>query len=233
MKKKLLLASTFVAALAFNQSASAGFSGCEVAHPAELPPIALSAGACDYLLQYFVSYQIPGLGPVILLSGRHGGFTNVLTANIGANQIENFDSTFTGTVDVPGAGVLPLAMTGQVTTEVFGKVGNDHGTFATEMLALNMAGTLTLPDSSTINVMIRESPTLVSPGEVSITHLPNNNDLVASYFRINSEMSIDGGLEWIPGSNEELVVILPEPSMSLLMGLGFGLLGFFQKRKPA
>ncbi len=70
-----------------------------------------------------------------------------------------------------------------------------HGTFDTEMLALDLVGT-SLPGG----LMIRESPTLPSRGRTSIEQAPDGTYRIGSFFDIFTELSTDGGMTWQPAN---------------------------------
>jgi hypothetical protein len=65
--------------------------------------------------------------------------------------------------------------------------------FDTEMLALSISG---LPGG----VMIRESPTLASTGHHKSRTVPSGTVYVDSFFDVFTELSVDGGATWLPGS---------------------------------
>jgi hypothetical protein len=67
------------------------------------------------------------------------------------------------------------------------------GSFDTEMLALTISG---LPGG----VMIRESPTLASTGHHKSRTVPSGTVYVDSFFDVFTELSVDGGATWLPGS---------------------------------
>jgi len=81
-------------------------------------------------------------------------------------------------------------------------------TYDTEMLALNLSG---LP----FGAMIRESPTLPSPGKHTIVETPPNFQ-IDSFFDVFTELSLDGGASWIPATGP-VHIVNPEPgSLALL-----------------
>ena len=73
-------------------------------------------------------------------SEAHKCFKNVTRSDDGTgNEIETFDSTVEGQVDV-GGGPMPVTLTGPVTIVTFGKTGNTTGTFQTEILSMDLSG---------------------------------------------------------------------------------------------
>jgi hypothetical protein len=78
-------------------------------------------------------------------------------------------------------------------------------TFQTEMLSLDIAGG-TLP----AGVRIRESPTLVSPGQATSRSLPGGGALVSSFFDVNTELSVNNGATWMPASTPARVRLFME-----------------------
>ncbi len=75
--------------------------------------------------------------------------------------------------------------------------------YATEMLSLNLTG---LP----FGAQIRESPTLASTGNHSITDVPGGY-VIDSFFDVFTELSLDGGATWFP-STGPMHIENPEPT---------------------
>ena len=134
----------------------------------------------------------------------HSFFTNIARNPVGPNEQETFNSTATGMVSIMGGSFNPITLTGPVQTLVFNKVGNVTGVFNTEMLALNLSGG---------GVMIRESPTMASAGQTTITDVGGGNFTINSFFDIFTELSLDGGATWIPAvsSTHLSLEAIPEP----------------------
>ena len=104
------------------------------------------------------------------------------------NEIETFDSTVEGQVDV-GGGPVPVTLTGPVTIVTLGKVGNTTGTFDTEIVALSLSG-----DAGGVSVEIRESPELALTGrdhDHGRGRWPVSDRQLLR--RVCTELSIDGG----------------------------------------
>jgi hypothetical protein len=73
---------------------------------------------------------------------------------------------------------------------------------------------------ATSNILIRESPTLASTGETTITDIGSGMYRIDSFFDVFTELSIDGGQTWIPGDSPMRLELIPEPATILLLGLG-------------
>ena len=120
---------------------------------------------------------------------------------------------------------------------VVGKIGNVTGTFQTEMLSLNLQGTV--PGLGAF--MIRESPTKQSTGQVSIVQLPGGMYQIDSFFDVFTELSIDGGASWMPGTQVRggpayaghvTLEPAPEPTSMSLLALGAAsVAGFIRRRR--
>jgi hypothetical protein len=191
-------------------------------------PVLSPAGAYMTPAQVHATYSGPGL-TLILSQIQHSAFGPVNVNPVGPNEIEIFNSGLTGLISVNGSPDQYTTASGPVTTEVFGKVGNVTGTFNTEMLSMNLTG-----NSPFGPYMIRESPTLASTGQTTITDIGGGLYQINSFFDVFTELSLDGGASWIPSSNGPAHVVLgpvPEPSTFALAGLGAGLLAFCRSRR--
>jgi hypothetical protein len=81
---------------------------------------------------------------------------------------------------------------------IFARQENNIQHFETEMLQLDISGG-TLPSGW----MIRESPTRSSNGRTSIESLADGTFKIKSFFNVFTELSIDGGTNWTPSTNEQ------------------------------
>jgi hypothetical protein len=134
---------------------------------------------------------------------------------MGADEQETFDSLLRGLATVNGVGPTPFEAMGLSITKVFGKTGNITGTFPTEILQMNLQGLG--PFSA---VMIRESPTLPTNGSTTITNTGGGMYHIDSFFDVFTELSIDGGMNWVPSQGSTRVVLSPEPASLALAALG-------------
>ena len=155
----------------------------------ELPPEP-DPDRCDTIISLYAGVGVHAVfpGPIDMSDPLHKCFQNVVRSDDGSgNEIEDFDSVLEGLVDV-GFGPMPFMLTGPVTTVVFGKTGTTTGTFDTEIVAMSLTGNI-----GGMNVEIRESPSLPSPGQTSITDLGGGQWQIDSFFDVFTEISIDGG----------------------------------------
>ncbi len=81
--------------------------------------------------------------------------------------------------------------------------GSNPMLFDTEMLMLELVGGTSPP-----GMIIRESPTLPSPGGTRIEDL-GGNFRVDSFFDVFTELSLDGGATWTPGGQSTHIQIGP------------------------
>ena len=173
----------------------------------------------------------------ILSLPQHKVIVDELKLKQGTDQQETFFSTLDANLEVIQNGITvqngPIQANGLSTTVVHGKyngvgVENITGTFPTEMLALNLSGG-TLPPG----VMIRESPTLPSLGQTSVTDIGGGLYKIDSFFDVFTELSIDGGQTWMPSNNGAgHVTLVPEPTSMSLLAVGFvGMIGFIRRRR--
>ncbi len=174
------ITATLIVAWASGQDAKA--DGIITADPS-LPPVGTIGGEAAYLTPADVHamYSGPGLD-VVLSMVQHRGFTNIKRDTVGQDEIETFQSTLSGLASVNGTSNAPFSLSGQVMVESFGKAGMVTGTFDTEMLSMNLTGTvLGMP------VEIRVSPTLASTGQTSITDIGGGLYQIHSFFDVFTE----------------------------------------------
>jgi hypothetical protein len=189
------------------------------------PDPSLPPSGGSYMASLTIYHSI--YGPAIVHQAAHKGFVNVMTTPSGPDEIENFDSTLDAMISVGGGPLIPVTLMGPVSTLVVGKVGNTTGTFATEMLSMNLTGLSPLGP-----VMIRESPTLPSLGSTSITSVGSGLYHIDSFFDVFTELSLDGGQNWQPSEGPTRVSLCPEPtSVSLLVLALLGAAGYCRRRK--
>ncbi len=215
-----------VLVLAMGGSASAGV----VTFNPVLPP---DTGAYRSPADVHAEYIGPDL-LVVLENPIHKPFSPATAIEeVGSDELETFDSSFTGTAVVTsGAGGLdefpiPLVLTGPVQTIVRGKVGQTTGTWETEMLSMSLTGAAVLPLGPPLALVVRESPTLQSTGQTTITDLGGGQFHIDSFFDVFTELSIDGGANFIPSVGSMRMRLTPEPSavLSLLSLVAVGCIG--------
>ena len=168
-----------------------------------------------------------GPGPLFSLTSiLHFGFVGPCLSPPRSGDpplIESFQSTVTGIVN----NSLPFSAPGQVTVRVtFDHLTGSTRFFDTEMLQLDINGGSLPP-----NIRIRESPTLQSLGETTITDIGGGRFAIDSFFDVFTELSLDGGLTFpLPADRAGHVVLVPEPWTLALIGAGLALLGFGRGR---
>lgn len=190
-----------------------------------LPPLFPAGYYTNHLAN--ISYAGPGV-IVTLTNVGHLALGPVNRSQSGPDEIEQFNSQLNGQGAVLGLGPLSVTANGLVSTIVHGKIGNTTGTFNTEMLAMNLSGV-----SPFGPFMIRESPTLPSLGVTSVTALGGGLYNISSFFDVFTELSLDGGITWVPDSNgpERVTLVpVPEPSICALGGLAAGLLALRRRQ---
>ena len=225
-------------ALALGILSMAATSQALITSSANLPPdgVYLSTdihqiyggAALEFLL------TLPAHAPIAAEVGRRAG--GLPGAGTPADEIEIFGSTLTAMLEVKVNGISqgppqPISASGpfgSVETLVVGKIGNVTGSFDTEMLSLNLSGVG--PGGP---FMIRESPTLPSLGHTSIADIGGGLYQIDSFFDVFTELSIDGGISWMPSTNGAAhMELIPEPTSLSLLAAGFvGMMGFIRRRR--
>ena len=160
-------------------------------------------------------------------------FGSSLDAHLKATTVAGGNTLYDGPAH--GEGGPGSLNPGGVKTIVFGKFGQTTGTFQTEMLQLDLQGTV--PGLGSF--MIRESPTLQSTGQVKITDIGGGLYQIDSFFDVFTELSIDGGATWMVGTEVTggpayagHVTLVPEPTSMSLIAAGFvGMMGFIRRRR--
>jgi hypothetical protein len=154
----------------------------------------------------------------------HTGFNSIQLVQSGANEIENFNSVLYGVATIQGQSI-PFQLTGPVSIEAFGKWGVTTGTFATQMLSMDMTGSV--PGHS-VEIML--DPSLgSSTGSTTITDISGGNGTlfrINSFFDVFTELSLDGGAfqGQLDGPTVVTLQTTPEPSSLTVATLG-GLIG--------
>jgi hypothetical protein len=190
-----------------------------------LPPTGAIGGQAGYLnvgppvVYDNVPIDNSGVNVTIALSHiDHGVFTGINVTTSGPNETESFNSTLTGLASVVGGPQdVPFTLNGPVSVEAFGKAGMTTGTFATQMLSMDMTGNvLGLPAEVTLT-------TTPTTGSTTITDIGGGYFHITSFFDVFTELSLDAG-PFIPqtsggnGNGSEHVVLqtVPEPSALVL-----------------
>ena len=83
--------------------------------------------------------------------------------------------------------------------------------YDTELLAMNVeTDTTTLP----IKIRIRESPSLVSPGVLTLNDIGGGEYRLMSCFDVNTEFSLDEGANWQPSSEQRARLTMQDDSVA-------------------
>jgi hypothetical protein len=204
----------------------------------DLPPLTAAyvmPNDPNVVFTHKIFYDIGGGNVLEVTNIKHYGFTATYPPpqNVGDTTTHSFGSTLEGDAFLNGGPAEHFFGITQVTvdvTKVGGPNGTPYGTFDTEMTQLSVQ----LTDGS----LIRESPTLASTGQTQISDAGNGLYRIDSFFDIFTELSLDGGNTWIPGSNSGHVDAeafeVPEPACETLLGIGaFGFVGMARRRKSA
>ncbi len=155
---------------------------------------------------------------VIMNDPIHKNFRNVQREAVAFDEHETFTSTLETTVDVPGMEIFaaPVTLTGPVTVRVRDYTSGQTGTFATEIIAMNLTGSI-----GPTTVVVRESPSMQSLGSTTITDLGGGLYEIDSFFDVFTELSVDGGPFYgdLSGGPSRME-LCPEPATMSLLALG-------------
>jgi hypothetical protein len=104
-------------------------------------------------------------------------------------------------------------LSGPLSVETFGKFGNTLGTFNTQMLSMDLRGSV-----GSHSVEIITDPSQASTGQTTIADNGGGTFHITSFFDVFTELSLDGG-SFIPQSNgPALVTLTTTPLPSSLWG---------------
>jgi hypothetical protein len=188
-----------------------------------------SGPALEVVLSMVEHQPFAALPPRVVCDPTGGG---------NCHEDHEFQSTLNAMVSINGDPAMPITMNGPVMTRALNKgPGDTTGTFDVEMLSMMLTGGP--------GVMIRESPSRPSLGKTSITDIgapgpapgdPDNGYHIDSFFDVFTELSIDGGMTWIPKAGNRGTRVnlggVPEPSSILLASLALlGVGGVTRRRK--
>jgi hypothetical protein len=155
--------------------------------------------------------------PVCVTNGIVWKFRNWNPQIVPLGQIDTFDATFDG--QISGA---PFTLDGTITLDIPGRNDlNQLGTFPFTITQFDFFGFADLDGAGPAPpqpVMIRESPTLLSTGQTTITQ-PGGDFRVTSFFDVFTEISLDGGANWHPNIGPPThMEANPEPASLILTG---------------
>jgi hypothetical protein len=142
---------------------------------------------------------------------RHSLFSSSqLPPGAGVTQTQNFDSQWELFLSTDGGNTFQYGrVSASAQVQLTGSGSGNGRLFDTEMTSL----TLTLPGG----VMLRESPTEPSRGEVQIDPQPDGTYRISSFFDIFTELSLDGGQTWFPASTGPVRMTLQAPAPEQVM----------------
>ena len=181
-KKIFTLLAIMLIIMSANKKLSAGFGTRAVG----LPPLGVGyfSSDCFYYNNYFLCNQSIFFANTFLPPDPVPGAFSIVNSN---------DSKFQSFYNYWG----PLVVLGGTSIKFTYKstVGKTNY-YDTEMLSMNYSWGLGIG----AGYMLRESPTLASIGTTAVTDVGNGFLYIESFFDLYTELSIDGGTSWIPGS---------------------------------
>ena len=144
---------------------------------------------------------------IIIKDVKHDRFTQSLPPPpAGQTQTHSFNSRVRFMMSMNGGAFTPGLAFANVVVRVGGFGNNPDNVcfYETEMLSLDISG-----GSLPAGVMLRESPTRASLGRTSIRHIPGTVAYyISSFFDIFTELSLDGGQNWMPSTSGPIEVVL-------------------------
>jgi hypothetical protein len=135
------------------------------------------------------------------------------------NEFDTYNSQGSALISINGGPAAPLTLAGPVSVEDLGKQGFPTGVFNTQMLSLDLTGSVS---GHSVEIML--DPTLGnSIGQTSITDVGGGQYQITSFFDIFTELSLDGGpfLPQTQATSPSYVTLqnLPEPSSMTLLAI--------------
>jgi len=165
----------------------------------DLPPDGVYVSPTD-----FHEYAAAG---IIIDDPSHDRFLNPVIEVLGLDEVESFESSFNGTEIGLGLGAFTLNGPVQIITYGIGADPLDRtGTWSTEMVSMNLSGTI----GGNV-IQVRESPSIPSTGSVTITDIGGGLYQIDSFFDIFTEISVNGG-PWEPSLNSTNMSLEPDPT---------------------
>ncbi len=198
----------------FTFAAAAG-AQVTTANP-NLPP---DTGAYMSPQQVHADYSGAGLA-IVMSEVSHQPFANSAKYQddtTTGTETETFDSQATGLVSINSSPNVPFTLSGPVSVDCFGKVGNVTGTFNTQMLSMDLTGTVL---GNSVEIML--DPANPTVGQTSIVADGPGMYTITSFFDVFTELSLNGG-PFIPQNNGPTLVQLqplPEPTSMVLLSVG-------------
>ena len=98
---------------------------------------------------------------------------------------------------------------------VRGYTSGQTGTFATEIISMSLSGNV-----GGTAVSVRESPTLGSTGQTTITDLGGGMYDIDSFFDVFTELSVNGGPFMADMTGPARMTLVPEPATMGLLAIG-------------
>ncbi|MFN0165806.1 MAG: hypothetical protein ACKV22_05185 [Bryobacteraceae bacterium] len=149
-----------------------------------------------------------------------GNFTNVNRTPSGGNEIATFQGQGSGRLQVLDS-FFDITYVVDLTVLEINRIGNPTGVFQTELLQMDLIGGLP-------PFLLRERPTVPSLGQLGVTQAGTGTYAFDSFFDVFTELSLDGGQNWIPADQTmRLNLSTPEPTslfltLTGLLAVSFG-----------